>query len=201
MRGLTNKRNSRELASCPNIRFLHSWYKIIYSVEIYARYMMGNIEIFLSTNYKNTSLIRVRITYQLSFFILDSFSCVIVPAVFFCYCPVIRIDACMISRKMTFSLNFISYHIFAIYVSAASSELPDVCRLIAVSGARLPSFDGLAVSCMKMDRHVKFAITICFQFTSNMFKIDIYLYANTQGLCSCAFAYMWLRYQGLHNLD
>ena len=76
-------------------------------------------------------------------------------------------------KKMTFFLNFISYHIFAIYIymGGASLGLPTAFRLIAVSGARLPSADGLAVRCIKMHHHVKSAITICLQFISNMFTI------------------------------
>ena len=42
-------------------------------------------------------------------------------------------------EKWHFFLNFISYHIFAIYVGRASLGLPIACRQIAVSGARLPS--------------------------------------------------------------
>ena len=44
--------------------------------------------------------------------------------------------------------NCFSYHIFAIYVGGASSGLPTACTLIAVSGARLPSVDGLVVRCI-----------------------------------------------------
>ena len=72
---------------------------------------------------------------------------------------------------MVFFLNFSSYHIFAIYVGGASLGLPTASRLIAVSGARLPSVDGLVVRCIKMHHHVKSAITICLQCISNMFTI------------------------------
>ena len=71
---------------------------------------------------------------------------------------------CDFVKKMTFFPNFLSYHIFAICVGGASLGLPTACRLIAVSGARLPSVDGLVVRCIKMHHHVKSAITICLQF-------------------------------------
>ena len=72
---------------------------------------------------------------------------------------------------MTFFPNFFSYQIFAIYVGGASFGLPTACRLIAFSGARLPSVDGLVVRCIKMHHHVKSAITICLRFIQNMFTI------------------------------
>ena len=72
---------------------------------------------------------------------------------------------------MTFKNFFISYHIFAIYVGGASLGVPTAWRLIAVSGARLPSADGLAVRCKKMHHHVKSTITTCLQFISKMFTI------------------------------
>ena len=58
------------------------------------------------------------------------------------------------------------------YVDRAYLRLPAACRLIAVSGARLPTVDGLVVRCIKMHRHVKPAMAICWQFISNMFAID-----------------------------
>ena len=82
---------------------------------------------------------------------------------------------------MAFFPNFFSYHIFTIYVGGASLGLPTACRLIAVSGARLPSVDGLVVRCIKMHHHVKSAITICF----NLFKIClryIRVYQHTEAL-------------------
>ena len=56
-------------------------------------------------------------------------------------------------------------------MGAASLGLPAACRLIAISGARLQSADGLVVMCIKMHHHVKSAVTICLQFISNMFTI------------------------------
>ena len=76
---------------------------------------------------------------------------------------------CYSVKKLHFFLNLISYHIFVIYVGRASLGLPTACRLIAVSGARFPSVDGLVVRCIKMHHHVKSAITICLQFISSMF--------------------------------
>ena len=49
-------------------------------------------------------------------------------------------------------------------MGGASLRLPAACRLIAVSAACLPSVNGLVVRCLKMHRHVKPAIAICFQF-------------------------------------
>ena len=108
-------------------------------------------------------------TFKIYFREIFMFYC---PGSLFGYCPIIRIDFCMILwKKMTFFPNFFSYHIFAIYVGGASLGLPTACRLIAVSGARFSSVDGLVVRCIKMHHHVKSAITICLQFISNIFTI------------------------------
>ena len=66
------------------------------------------------------------------FFILGKFSCFIVLLFFFCYFPIIRTDSCVISWKITFFKNFISCHIFAIYVGGACFRLPAACRLIVL---------------------------------------------------------------------
>ena len=95
-------------------------------------------------------------------FIFEKFSCFIVLVVFLVI--VQSSELCDFVKKMTFFPNFFSNRIFAIYVSGASLGLPTACRLIAVSGARLPSVDGLVVRCIKMHHHVKSAITICLQF-------------------------------------
>ena len=80
-------------------------------------------------------------------FIFDKFSCFIVVVVFILI--IVRsselIPVWFCEKKYIFFLNIIRYHIFAIYVSWASLGLPTACRLIAVSGARLPSVDGLVV--------------------------------------------------------
>ena len=117
------------------------------------------------------------------------------PSFPFCHFPVIRIDLCVISWKTDIFLNFISCHIFTIYVGGASLRLPAPCRLIAVSGARLSSVDGLVVWCLKMHRHVKPVIAICLQFISNMFTIDTCIQAHW-GSAPVFFSYKKLRHQG-----
>ena len=100
------------------------------------------------------------------------------PISLFGYCPIIRIDFCVILWKKNdiFFLNFISYHIFAIYVGGASlhraAEHLQGNKAIAVSGAR----------------------TTCHRPTGNMFTI--YVYTNTQRLRSCVYAYNKLRHEG-----
>ena len=97
-------------------------------------------------------------------FIFDKFSCFIVLVVFLVIVQSSELVSVWFCEKMTFFPNFFSYHIFALYVGGASLGLPTACRLIAVSGARLPSVDGLVVRCIKMQHHIKSAITICLQF-------------------------------------
>ena len=97
-------------------------------------------------------------------FIFEKFSCFIVLVVFLVIVHSSELVSVWFCEKMTFFPKFFSYHIFAIYVGGASLRLPTACRLIAVSGARLPSVDGLVVRCIKMHHHVKSAITICLQF-------------------------------------
>ena len=97
-------------------------------------------------------------------FIFDKFSCFIVLIVFLVIVQSSELVSVWFCEKMTFFPNFLSYHIFAIYVGGASLGLPTACGLIAVSGARLPSVDGLVVRCIKMHHQVKSAITICLQF-------------------------------------
>ena len=97
-------------------------------------------------------------------FIFEKFSCFIVLVVFLVIVQSSELVSVWFCKKMTFFPNFFSYHIFAIFVGGASLGLPTACRLIAVSGARLPSVDGLVVRCIKMHHHVKSAITICLQF-------------------------------------
>ena len=105
-------------------------------------------------------------------FIFDKFSCFIVLVVFLVIVQSSELlSVWFCEKKWHFFPNFFSYHIFAIYVGGASLGLPTACRVIAVSGARLPSVDGLVVRCIKMHHHVKSAITICLQFIQNMFTI------------------------------
>ena len=94
-------------------------------------------------------------------FIFEKCSCFNVLVVFLVIVQSSELVSVWFCEKMTFFPNFFSYHIFAIYVGGASLGLPTACRLIAVSGARLPSVDGLVVRCTKMHHHVKSAITIC----------------------------------------
>ena len=118
-------------------------------------------------------------------FIFEKFSCFIVLVVFLVIVQSSELITVWFCEKMTFfPFFFFCYHIFAIYVGGASLGLPTACRLIAVDGARLPSVDGLVVRCIKMHHHVKSVITIMFAI---YFKhvYDIYVYANTQRLCSC----------------
>ena len=82
------------------------------------------------------------------FVIFEKFSCFIVLVVFLVVVQSSELISVWFCEKMTFKKN-ISYHIFAIYVGGASLGVPTACRLIAVSGARLPSADGLAVRCIK----------------------------------------------------
>ena len=97
-------------------------------------------------------------------FIFGKFSCFIVLVVVLVIVQSSELVSVWFCEKMTFFPNFFSNHIFAIYVGGASLRLPTACRLIAVSGARLPLVDGLVVRCIKMHHHVKSAITICLQF-------------------------------------
>ena len=105
-------------------------------------------------------------------FIYEKFSCFVVLVVFLVIVQSSElISSWFCEKNDIFFQNFISYHIFAIYVGGASLGLPTACRLIAVSGARLPSADRLVIRCIKMHHHVESAITICLQFISNMFTI------------------------------
>ena len=97
-------------------------------------------------------------------FIFEKFSCFIVLVVSLVIVQSSELVSVWFCEKMTFFPDFFSYHIFAIYVGGAYLRLPTACRLIAVSGARLPSVDGLVVRCTKMHHHVKSAITIWLQF-------------------------------------
>ena len=107
-------------------------------------------------------VLSTELTYQL--FIFEKFSCFIVLVVSLVIVQSSELVSVWFCEKMTFFPNFFSYHIFAIYVGGVSLGLPTACRLIAVSGARLPSVDGLVVRCIKMHHHVKSAITISLQF-------------------------------------
>ena len=88
-----------------------------------------------------------RSTFKFSIF--EKFSCFIVLVVFLVIVQSSELIYVWFCEKMTFKKKIISYHIFAIYVGGASLGVPTACRLIAASGARLPSADGLAVRCIK----------------------------------------------------
>ena len=63
------------------------------------------------------------------FFILEKFSCIVVLIVFFVIVQSSGLTSVWFREKITFFLNFISFHIFAIYVGGACWGLPAACRL------------------------------------------------------------------------
>ena len=120
------------------------------------------------------------------FFILEKFSCIVVLIVFFVIIQSSGLISVWFRQNMTFFINFISFHIFAIYVGGACWGLPTACRLIAVSGARLPSVDGLTVRYIKnaplLNLPSKYVCDL-FQPVFNTCTCD----TNIQGLCSYAY--------------
>ena len=111
------------------------------------------------------------------FFILEKFSCIVVLIVFFVIVQSSGLISVWFRQKMTFFINFISFHIFAIYVGGACWGLPAACRLIAVSGARLPSVDGLTVRYIKNapllnlpSKYVCDLFQTCFQYMYVRYK-------------------------------
>ena len=111
------------------------------------------------------------------FFILEKFSCIVVLIVFFVIVQSSGLISVLFRQKMTFFINFISFHIFAIYVGGACWGLPAACRLIAVSGARLPSVDGLTVRYIKNapllnlpSKYVCDLFQTCFQYMYVRYK-------------------------------
>ena len=120
-----------------------------------ASYMEWFLEIRISLHIKVYSLCNRHIVKDrahlsaFKFFIFEKFSCFIVLVVFLVIVQSSELISVWFCEKWHFFLNFISYHISAIYVGGASLSLPTACRLIAVSGARLPSVDGLVVRCIK----------------------------------------------------
>ena len=98
------------------------------------------------------NLVAVKDRAHLSTFKIFMLYC---PGSLFGYCPIIRIGFCVILWKNDIFSYFFSNHIFAIYVGGASLGLPTACRLIAVSGARLPSVDGLVVRCTSTHIHAR----------------------------------------------
>ena len=127
--------------------------------------------------------------------ILEKFSCFIVLVVFFVTVQSSELISVWFCEKMTFFPNFFSYHIFAIYVGGAPLGLLTACRLIAVSGARLPSVDGLVVRCVKMHHHM---LNLPSRYVCNLFKTClryIRVYQHTEALLLC-FTYKKLRHEG-----
>ena len=61
------------------------------------------------------------------FFILEKFSCFSFLMVFFAIGQSSELISVRFNEKLHFFLNFVSYHIFAIYVCGASLGLPAAC--------------------------------------------------------------------------
>ena len=129
--------DSKYFSNCAiSAKILHFWYFSSLGIFSYS------LQLWLLKDRAHLSTFK--------FFIFEKFSCFIVLVVFL----VIVQSSELISvwfreKKWHFFLNFVSYHIFAIYVGGASLWLPTARRLIAVSGARLPLADGLVVRCIK----------------------------------------------------
>ena len=129
------------------------------------------------------------------FFILEKFSCIVVLIVFFVIVQSSGLTSVWFREKTTFFLNFISFHIFAIYVGGACWGLPAACRLIAVSGARLPSVDGLTVRYIKNapllnlpSKYVCDLFQTCFRYMYVWYK-----HTGTLSLClQVALSFIWL---------
>ena len=129
------------------------------------------------------------------FFILEKFSCIVVLIVFFVIVQSSGLTYVWFREKTTFFLNFISFHIFAIYVGGACWGLPAACGLIAVSGARLPSVDGLTVRYIKNapllnmpSKYVCDLFQTCFRYMYVWYK-----HTGTLPLClTVALSFIWL---------
>ena len=129
------------------------------------------------------------------FFILEKFSCIVVLIVFFVIVQSSGLTSVWFREKITFFLNFISFHIFAIYVGGACWGLPAACRLIAVSGARLPSVDGLTVRYIKNapllnlpSKYVCDLFQTCYRYMYVWYK-----HTGTLPLClQVALSFIWL---------
>ena len=142
---------------CTHARNLQMLYLVFVSKR--GPLMINNLHFATRVNVKDRAHLS---TFKIIIF--EKFSCFIVLVVFLVIVQSSELVSVWFCEKMTFFPNFFIYHIFAIYVGGASLGLPTACRLIAVSGARLPSVDGLVVRCIKMHHHVQSAITICLQF-------------------------------------
>ena len=129
------------------------------------------------------------------FFILEKFSCIVVLIVFFVIVQSSGLTSVWFREKMTFFLNFISFHIFAIYVGGACWGLPAACMLIAVSGARLPSVDGLTVMYIKNAPLLNLPSKCVCDLFQTCFRYMYVWYKHTGTLPLClqvALSFIWL---------
>ena len=129
------------------------------------------------------------------FFILEKFSCIVVLIVFFVIVQSSGLTSVWFREKMTFFLNFISFHIFAIYVGGACWGLPAACGLIAVSGARLPSVDGLTVWYIKNAPRLNLPSKYVCDLFQTCFRYIYVWYKHTGTLPLClqvALSFIWL---------
>ena len=148
-----------------------------FSIDILSGLLLDNLR--WSTNIR-LMYIGIKDRAHLStfeFFILEKFSCIVVLIVFFVIVQSSGLISVWFRQNMTFFINFISFHIFAIYVGGACWGLPAACRLIAVSGARLPSVDGLTVRYIKNapllnlpSKYVCDLFQTCFQYMYVRYK-------------------------------
>ena len=174
---------------------MHTWYSVLFWVEVYLPHFhiitsvsnMVTIDIMISKDRAHLSTFK--------FFILEKFSCIVILIVFFVIVQSSGLTSVWFREKMTFFLNFISFHIFAIYVGGACWGLPAACRLIAVSGARLPSVDGLTVRYIKNapllnlpSKYVCDLFQTCFRYMYVWYK-----HTGTLPLClQVALSFIWL---------
>ena len=145
-----------------------------------AKPLSGTIPQFRDNWFKTQGYFIIKDRAHLStfeFFILEKFSCIVVLIVFFVIVQSSGLISVWFRQKMTFFINFISFHIFAMYVGGACWGLPAACRLIAVSGARLPSVDGLTVRYIKNapllnlpSKYVCDLFQTCFQYMYVRYK-------------------------------
>ena len=141
-----------------------------------------NMFVFPYINSRRVNLVKDRAHLStFKFFILEKFSCIVVLIVLW--------TSVWFREKMTFFLNFISFHIFAIYVGGACWGRPAACRLIAVSGARLPSVDGLTVRYIKNapplnlpSKYVCDVFQTCFRYMYVWYKHTGTLHGDRYGL-------------------
>ena len=129
------------------------------------------------------------------FFILEKFSCIVVLIVFFVIVQSSGLTSVWFREKMTFFLNFISFHIFKIYVGGACWGLPAACMLIAVSGARLPSVDGLTVMYIKNAPLLNLPSKCVCDLFQTCFRYMYVWYKHTGTLPLClqvALSFIWL---------